>query len=94
MRVLYDFYADALSIFESGGFDHGSQGLSDAPTLTNYLAGIGLGNPQLLIAHVMLGVMQYEDSAAWIGLIGLGLGTIVSLHLIAGFKDKKLFNKG
>ena len=45
----------------------------------------------LLVAHVMLGVVQLEDSAAWIGLTGLGMGTIVSLHLMAGWKDRKNF---
>ncbi|MEO0584680.1 MAG: Rieske 2Fe-2S domain-containing protein [Bacteroidota bacterium] len=44
----------------------------------------------LLVAHVMLGAIQLEDSAAWIGLTGLGLGTVVSVHLMAAFKDRKL----
>ena len=41
----------------------------------------------LLIFHVMLGVVQLEQSPVWIGTTGLGMITIIGLHLWAGFKD-------
>jgi methionine sulfoxide reductase heme-binding subunit len=43
----------------------------------------------LLVFHVMLGVIQLEQSPAWIGLMGVGLTTVVGLHLIAGNLSKK-----
>lgn len=43
----------------------------------------------LLVFHVMLGVIQLEQSPVWIGLMGVGLTTVVSLHLIAGNLSKK-----
>jgi len=45
----------------------------------------------LLVAHVMLGVVQLEDSVAWIGLTGLGMGTVVSVHVWAALTDRKAF---
>ncbi|MFN7117583.1 MAG: ferric reductase-like transmembrane domain-containing protein [Saprospiraceae bacterium] len=38
----------------------------------------------LLVFHVMLGAVQLEQSPAWIGLTGLGMITVVGLHLTAG----------
>jgi nitrite reductase/ring-hydroxylating ferredoxin subunit len=40
----------------------------------------------LLLMHVMLGVVQLEQSAAWILLPGLGMILIVSLHAVAGLR--------
>lgn len=42
----------------------------------------------LLIFHVMLGVVQLEQSPAWIGLVGLGMVTVIGLHLTAGIMEK------
>lgn len=43
----------------------------------------------LLVLHVMLGAVQLEQSPAWIGLTGLGMVTIVSLHLLSGRLEKR-----
>jgi sulfoxide reductase heme-binding subunit YedZ len=47
-----------------------------------------------IILHVLLGVIQYETSPVLIILLGVGLGTITTLHLIASkreeVKDKSL----
>ncbi len=43
----------------------------------------------LLVFHVMLGVIQLEQSPVWIGLMGVGLTTVIGLHLIAGNLSKK-----
>ena len=40
----------------------------------------------LLVFHVMLGVIQLEQSLVWIGSTGLGMVFIVGLHLTAAFK--------
>lgn len=42
----------------------------------------------LIIMHVMLGVIQLESSLLLVGLLALGLITVISLHLIAGFKTR------
>lgn len=42
----------------------------------------------LLIAHVALGVLQAETSPVLTGILGLGLVLIVTLHLIAAFKER------
>lgn len=49
----------------------------------------------LLIFHVMLGVVQLEQSMVWIGSTGLGMVSIIGLHLWAGFKGttKDQFSK-
>lgn len=43
----------------------------------------------LLVFHVMLGVIQLEQSPVWIGMMGVGLTTVVGLHLMAGNLSKK-----
>jgi len=43
----------------------------------------------LLVGHVMLGVVQLEDSVGWIGLVGLGMSTVVSVHVMAGIKERR-----
>jgi len=43
----------------------------------------------LLIFHVMLGVVQLEQSPVWIGLTGLGMLWITGLHVRVGFLDQK-----
>jgi nitrite reductase/ring-hydroxylating ferredoxin subunit len=43
----------------------------------------------LIIFHVMLGVIQYETSPVLAILLGVGLTAIITLHLIAAFKEKK-----
>lgn len=43
----------------------------------------------LLVFHVMLGVIQLEQSPVWIGATGLGMLTIVGLHVTAGILEKR-----
>ncbi len=43
----------------------------------------------LLVFHVMLGVVQLEQSPAWIGLVGVGMVTVIGLHLTAGMTEKR-----
>ncbi len=43
----------------------------------------------LLVLHVMLGAVQLEQSPAWIGLTGVGMVSIVSLHLLSGRLEKR-----
>ena len=43
----------------------------------------------LLVLHVALGVLQIESSPGWIVVIGVGLVTIISLHVAAAFAEKK-----
>ena len=43
----------------------------------------------LLVFHVMVGVIQLESSPVWIGLNAFGTVWISSLHVWAGFKEKK-----
>ncbi|MCB9280725.1 MAG: ferric reductase-like transmembrane domain-containing protein [Lewinellaceae bacterium] len=42
----------------------------------------------LLILHVMLGVVQLDQSPLWIGLAGLSMATVIGLHLRAGRLEK------
>lgn len=44
----------------------------------------------LLVMHVMLGVIQLEKSPVLIGLTGLGMFTIVGLHVAAAWKQMKI----
>ena len=50
----------------------------------------------LIILHVMLGVVQYENNPVFVCMIAAGALTLISLHLIAGTrevrKDNQLFN--
>lgn len=43
----------------------------------------------LIIMHVMLGVIQLEKSPVLVGMLALGMLTIIALHLIAAFKTQK-----
>jgi len=43
----------------------------------------------LIIMHVMLGVLQFETHPMYVVMLGLGAGTIITLHLIAGVKEVK-----
>lgn len=43
----------------------------------------------LLILHVMLGVIQLESSGVYVALLGCGMLTIISLHVITGVKQWK-----
>lgn len=42
----------------------------------------------LLIAHVALGALQSERSPVLAAALGVGLATILSLHLLAGWKER------
>ena len=42
----------------------------------------------LVIAHVALGVLQVEEHPVLIALLVIGLVTVLSLHLVAGFKER------
>jgi nitrite reductase/ring-hydroxylating ferredoxin subunit/DMSO/TMAO reductase YedYZ heme-binding membrane subunit len=44
----------------------------------------------LLIAHVTLGALQSERSSLLVVALGIGLATVLSLHLIAGRKERKI----
>jgi nitrite reductase/ring-hydroxylating ferredoxin subunit len=41
----------------------------------------------LIVLHVMLGVVQLENSPWLVGALALGLVTLISLHLITGFQS-------
>jgi methionine sulfoxide reductase heme-binding subunit len=43
----------------------------------------------LLVLHVTFGVLQGEGSPAYVGALGLGLMTVVSLHLVSGFREAR-----
>jgi methionine sulfoxide reductase heme-binding subunit len=46
----------------------------------------------LIIMHVMLGVIQYETNPAFIIILAIGSCTLITLHLIAGYKEVKKDN--
>ena len=46
----------------------------------------------LIILHVMLGVIQYETNPAFIIILALGSGTLITLHLMAGYREVKKDN--
>lgn len=43
----------------------------------------------LLVFHVMLGVIELEQSPFWIGITGLGMMTVTGLHVVAAAVEKK-----
>ncbi|NOS56092.1 MAG: Rieske 2Fe-2S domain-containing protein [Cyclobacteriaceae bacterium] len=43
----------------------------------------------LIILHVLLGVLQFETSPMFFSLLGLGMTSIITLHLISGSKEYK-----
>ena len=46
----------------------------------------------LIVMHVMLGVIQYETNPVFIIILALGSATLITLHLIAGYKEVKKDN--
>lgn len=47
----------------------------------------------LVVMHVMLGVIQYERNPLFVIMIFLGAVILVTLHLLAAFKEKKTDNR-
>ncbi len=47
----------------------------------------------LVIAHVVTGVLQYENSGLFSFLVLIGASTIISLHLVAGIKEYRRDNE-
>ena len=43
----------------------------------------------LIILHVMLGVIQYETSIVLTALIGTGMTLIITLHIVAGYREHR-----
>jgi methionine sulfoxide reductase heme-binding subunit len=46
----------------------------------------------LVVMHVMLGVIQYERNLVFVVMIFAGAATLIILHLLAAFKEKKIDN--
>ncbi len=46
----------------------------------------------LVVMHVMLGVIQYEKNPVFVIIIFIGAATLVTLHLLAALKEKKVDN--
>lgn len=46
----------------------------------------------LVLMHVMLGVIQYERNPVFVIVLFAGASILVSLHLLAAFKEKKIDN--
>ena len=46
----------------------------------------------LVLMHVMLGVIQYETNPAFVIILFLGSSTLITLHLVAGFRETKKDN--
>ena len=46
----------------------------------------------LIVMHVMLGVIQYETNPVFVIILVVGSGTLITLHLIAGFREVKKDN--
>ena len=44
----------------------------------------------LVVMHVMLGVIQYEKNPVFVIIIFAGAATLITLHLVAAFKEKKV----
>ena len=44
----------------------------------------------MVILHVFLGAFQQETSPVLLAAVGLGMVIVISLHLVAGFKESKL----
>ena len=47
----------------------------------------------LVVMHVMLGVIQYEKNPVFVIIIFAGAATLITLHLLAAFKEKKVDNQ-
>lgn len=46
----------------------------------------------LVIMHVMLGVIQYERNSVFVIIIFAGAASLIALHLLAAFKERKIDN--
>lgn len=46
----------------------------------------------LLVMHVLLGVIQMEQSIVWIGLLAFGLISVITLHIMSAFRGDKTTN--
>ncbi|MFC0771984.1 Rieske 2Fe-2S domain-containing protein [Terrimonas alba] len=46
----------------------------------------------LVVMHVMLGVIQYEKNPVFVIILFAGTTTLVTLHLLAAFKERKVDN--
>jgi methionine sulfoxide reductase heme-binding subunit len=44
----------------------------------------------LVVMHVMLGVIQYEKNPAFVVIIFAGAACLITLHLLAAFKEKRI----
>ncbi len=44
----------------------------------------------LVVMHVMLGVIQYEKNPVFVIIIFVGAATLITLHLLAAFKERKV----
>jgi sulfoxide reductase heme-binding subunit YedZ len=43
----------------------------------------------LLVAHIVLGVIQYEKSPAYIAILGLAIAIVAGLHMLTGARERK-----
>jgi len=46
----------------------------------------------LVVLHVMLGVIQYETNPVFVIILLLGSGTLITLHMVAGFREVRKDN--
>jgi nitrite reductase/ring-hydroxylating ferredoxin subunit len=46
----------------------------------------------LVVMHVMLGVIQYEKNPVFVIIIFAGVTTLVTLHILAGIKERRIDN--
>jgi len=44
----------------------------------------------LIVAHVLLGVLQAETNPILAALLGLGMALVLGLHLVAGYRERRL----
>jgi methionine sulfoxide reductase heme-binding subunit len=47
----------------------------------------------LVVMHVMLGVIQYERNPVFVIMIFVGATSLITLHLLAAFKEKRIDNR-
>jgi sulfoxide reductase heme-binding subunit YedZ len=47
----------------------------------------------LVILHVMLGVIQYETNPVFVIIIFTGAATLITLHLLAAFQERRIDNR-
>jgi nitrite reductase/ring-hydroxylating ferredoxin subunit len=46
----------------------------------------------LVVMHVMLGVIQYEKNPVFVIIVFAGVTTLVTLHILAGIKERRIDN--